>query len=338
MYPLTESQRDNELILQSLADKCDGVYGTAAEAIDLLSVPEVKTFRPYTSYRGKLSLGDYNKYPESALYVDVIRYFKTHKMSPASASNFVIRSTNGAASGQSSNTLAGDAEMADAPPSGGDLAAVKNAREYQVNTTVEGSIQGKLTVERDELAKGYEYGRTAVHISESDENVTKLETLSEFTIIGFIPCDKVCLLRALDLDRCAHAIQYERYLNMGESCITIAEPMNDKARMALSSLIHSLYELESYAVARIVSKDGKDPQVLLLAPLIEPDIEGLIDVPLPFAEDVRGYRFPPLDRVITTSGATVTMHRNLPSDELVDAMSDYVDSMDLSRFGKDENG
>lgn len=125
---------------------------------------------------------------------------------------------------------------------------------------------------------------------------------------------------------------------MGESCITIAETMNDKARMALSSLIHSLYELESYAVARLVPKDGKDPQVILLAPMIEPDIEALIDVPLPFAEDVRVYRFPPLDRVITISGATVKTHRNLPSDELVDAMSDYVDSMDLSTFGKDEDG
>jgi len=125
---------------------------------------------------------------------------------------------------------------------------------------------------------------------------------------------------------------------MGESRITVAETMNDKARMAMSSLVHALRELESYAVARIVLKDGKDPRIILLAPLMEPDIEGLVDVPLPFAEDVRLYRFPPLDRVITASGATVKTHRNLPSSELVDAMSDYVDSMDLSSFGKDEDG
>jgi ATP-dependent DNA helicase 2 subunit 2 len=125
---------------------------------------------------------------------------------------------------------------------------------------------------------------------------------------------------------------------MGESCLTIAVTTNDKARMALSSLVHSLHELESYAVARFVAKNGKDPQIILLAPMIEPDIEALIDVPLPFAEDVRLYRFPPLDRVITTSGATVKTHRNLPNDDLVDAMSNYVDSMDLSKFGKDENG
>ena len=125
---------------------------------------------------------------------------------------------------------------------------------------------------------------------------------------------------------------------MGESCITIAQSVNDKAKMALSSLIHTLHELESYAVARIVTKDGKDPQIILLAPSIEPDLEALVDVPLPFAEDVRFYRFPPLDRVIGASGATIKKHRHLPTDDLVEAMSDYVDSMDLSTFGKDGEG
>jgi ATP-dependent DNA helicase 2 subunit 2 len=114
---------------------------------------------------------------------------------------------------------------------------------------------------------------------------------------------------------------------MGESCITIAQVVNDKARLALSSLIHALYELESYAVARLVTKDGRDPQILLLAPYIEPDLEGLIDVPLPFAEDIRMYRFPPLDRVITASGTTLDKHRYLPSIDLDTAMSDYIDSM-----------
>lgn len=108
--------------------------------------------------------------------------------------------------------------------------------------------------------------------------------------------------------------------------------------MALSSLIHALHELESYAVARIVMKTGKEPLIILMAPMIEPDIEALVDVPLPFAEDLRIYRFPPLDRVITTSGATVTTHRNLPSEDLNDAMSDFVDAMDLSEFGKDDEG
>lgn len=132
--------------------------------------------------------------------------------------------------------------------------------------------------------------------------------------------------------------QYERYLNMGETCVTIAQQTNDKARLALSSLIHALHEWDSYAVARIVLKEGKDPNILLLAPSIEPNLESLIDVPLPFAEDVRAYRFPPLDRVITTSGETIKNHRNLPTDDLISAMSDYVDSMDISNYSRDDEG
>ena len=120
--------------------------------------------------------------------------------------------------------------------------------------------------------------------------------------------------------------------------MTIAQAINDKARMAFSSLVHALFELDSYAVARIVEKDGNAPQILLLAPSIEPDLEALIDVPLPFAEDVRVYRFPPLDRVITASGATLKQHRYLPDDDLANAMSDYVDSMDLSLAGTDDDG
>jgi ATP-dependent DNA helicase 2 subunit 2 len=125
---------------------------------------------------------------------------------------------------------------------------------------------------------------------------------------------------------------------MGESCITVAQTVNDKARMAFSSLVHALHELESYAVARIVKKDMTDPLIILLAPSIEPDLEALIDIPLPFAEDVRVYRFPPLDKVITASGSTLKKHRYLPADDLVGAMSEYVDSMDLSEAGQNEEG
>lgn len=125
---------------------------------------------------------------------------------------------------------------------------------------------------------------------------------------------------------------------MGEVCVTTARKADTKSEVALSSLIWALSELESYAVARIVPKDGKDPQLVLLAPNIEPDLECLYDVPLPFAEDIRSYQFPPLDRVITVTGQTLTKHRFLPTDELNDAMSDYVDAMDLSTYGIDDEG
>lgn len=126
---------------------------------------------------------------------------------------------------------------------------------------------------------------------------------------------------------------------MGETGQTIPQKFNDMAALKLSSFIHSLQELESYAVARIVTKDGKEPSLILLAPHIEPDFECLYDVPLPFAEDVRNYQFPPLDKVITVTGNIKHEdHRLLPSQELSDAMDDYVDAMDISSWAKDDDG
>ncbi|KAH8815692.1 SPOC like C-terminal domain-containing protein [Xylogone sp. PMI_703] len=303
---------ENEKLLKGLTEDCNaGVFGTAEEAIEELSVPRIKTTRPYAPYSGQLTLGDPEKY-ETAICIDVERYFKIKAAKAMTATSIAVGSSSQLDSTQSSTTLMEQSEA-------GGLSAVNSSRIYRVNDP--SAPGGKKEVDREELAKGFEYGRTAVHIAESDENVTKLETVKSFSIIGFIPMES-----------------HERFLDMGESCITIALRTNDKARMALSSFVHALHELDSYAVARLVAKDGKDPQILLLAPYIEPDLEGLIDVPLPFAEDVRTYRFPPLDKVIAASGAVMTKHRNLPGDDLVKAMGEYVDSMDLSEFGKDDEG
>lgn len=84
---------------------------------------------------------------------------------------------------QSTQTLDED------PMEGVEFSAVKQARTYKVNDPT--APGGKRDVEFEALAKGYEYGRTAVHISESEYNITKLETERSFSIIGFILRDKV---------------------------------------------------------------------------------------------------------------------------------------------------
>jgi ATP-dependent DNA helicase 2 subunit 2 len=116
---------------------------------------------------------------------------------------------------------------------------------------------------------------------------------------------------------------------MSNTNVIIPQRANDKASLALSSFIHALYEQESYAVARLVAKESKPPIIVLLAPSIEQDYECLIEITLPFAEDVRAYRFPLLDKVVTVSGKIVTEHRNLPTEDLQQAMNDYVDKMEL---------
>lgn len=152
-----------------------------------ISVPRAKTTRPYKCYEGQLSLGDRSKYQSSALCIDVERYFRTKIATAPSASSFVSRA--GGESTQTSHTIHNDEDTIMGGTGGDGLEAVRNARTYKVRD--DSAAGGARDVEREDLARGYEYGRTAVHIAESDQNVTKLETTKSFTIIGFIPVEKV---------------------------------------------------------------------------------------------------------------------------------------------------
>ncbi|KAJ5235347.1 uncharacterized protein N7469_004515 [Penicillium citrinum] len=310
-YGVKEEDKDshkafNENLLRGFAEGCNGVCGTLEEAIAELDTPRIKDVKSMPSFKGMLRLGDPGKY-ETALQIPVERYFKTYVAHPPSASSFVARS--GDAEGQ---------ERKDLEPNQGEaLTAVRMSRTYQVNDP--SAPGGKVDVERDDLAKGYEYGRTAVHISQIDENITRLDTFACLDLIGFV-----------------HQEKYDRYLHMSNANIIIPERANEKASLALSSLTHALHTSSYYAIGRMVTKENRPPMVVLLAPLIEAEYECLIEIQLPFAEDVRPYQFPPLDKVITVSGKTVTEHRNLPNQDLQEAMDNYVDSMELGH--KDETG
>ncbi|KAL9600568.1 MAG: hypothetical protein Q9219_003114 [cf. Caloplaca sp. 3 TL-2023] len=322
-YGFKEEDKDpqkaqNEQTFKSLADSCEGLFGTLQQAVEELGMPRLKSTRPVPSYKGLLTLGDSTSY-DTAVCIDVERYPRTMIRRPLTASQYVQKLDPSDSNTQSTRTLVPDRDIEMADAGTNDLTNVKSSRTYQVID--EEAPGGKKEVNREDLAKGYEYGRTAVYINETDENVTKLETQAALEIIGFIPWSN-----------------FDRYSILSVSNIVIAQKTNSKAIMALSSLIHALFELESYAVARLVPKVDKSPVVLLLAPSIEVDYECLLDVQIPFTEDVRSYKFPPLDRVVTISGKVIKEHRNLPSDALSSAMSDYIDQMDLSTLGKDEDG
>ncbi|KAI9371844.1 SPOC like C-terminal domain-containing protein [Aspergillus egyptiacus] len=317
-YGFKEEDKDprkaeNEALLRTVSEQCDGVFGMLEQAVSEMVIPRVKAVRPIASFKGFLQLGNPEEY-DTAIRIPVERYPRTMVAKPPSASQFVLRSDLAAGQeGQDSGTAVPETQ----PEGESTLTPVRNLRAYQVND--ESAPGGKRELERDDLAKGYEYGRTAVHISETDENITKLETTAALELTGFIQSER-----------------YDRYMHMSNTNILIAQRGNDKASLALSSFIHALFELESYAVTRLVTKENKPPVLVLLAPSIEPEYECLLEVQLPFAEDVRTYRFPPLDKVITVSGKVVTQHRNLPDDDLMDAMDKYVDSMEL--VDQDEDG
>ncbi|KAF3769998.1 hypothetical protein M406DRAFT_86806 [Cryphonectria parasitica EP155] len=305
----------NERTLKAFVDKCDrGVFATMAEAIEGLAIPKPRFTKLVRSYDGPLTLGDPENFP-SAIKTYVDRWPVTKKSSAESATTVVLKS--GSLDTQSTMTL--DHEMEGFENGGPSLSSVKQHRTYKVNDP--GAPGGKRDVEFETLAKGYTYGSTAIHVAEAEWDITKLDTTKGFSIIGFIANEKV-----------------EPFMAMAETSVTVAKPFDETSQVALSALIHALHELEHCAVARLVVKDGKDPVILLLKPCVDVDIECLYDVPLPFAEDTRQYRFPPLDKVITITGKTLTEHRFLPDKNLKRAMSDFVDAMDISEFGRDDDG
>jgi ATP-dependent DNA helicase 2 subunit 2 len=309
------NQAKNEDALKGFVDDCNGRFGTLAEAIDQLQIPRMKETRPVPSFKGQLTLGDPEQY-ESTVTIDVERYPCTMLAKAPTASSFAMRTDGGSATGPS--TQPADTIMGEDHPMG-DLSAVRNQRVYQVENQEEPGT--KKNVEMEDLERGYEYGRTAVHISESDMNVVKLETQQSLSIIGFVKAE-----------------EFERYLPISRSNFIVAQKANPPAQLGLSSFIHALHEAENYAVARLVTKELKPPVVVLLVPRVEPEWEALIDVELPFEEDMRRYKFPPLDRKLAISGKVITEHKDLPTDDLTNAMSKYVDAMDLSTFEQDENG
>ena len=132
-----------------------------AEVIDSLQAPPVKSVRPVPSYRGLLTIGDRDRY-DDAIAIDVERYPRTKRAVAQSASKYVAP-----------QQASGNKEI-----QGGNVTL---QRTYKIKKEGE-----EVEVDKQELEKAYLYGRTIVNISDADQNVTKLETESQLSIVGFV--------------------------------------------------------------------------------------------------------------------------------------------------------
>lgn len=180
-YGFTEDSKDetkaaNEAVLKQLCEDCNGAFATLAEAVDELERPRIKSTNPTPSYKGLLTLGNVEQY-EDAMSIDVERYPRTSQAAAPSASKFVVRS-GGPEATQSS------APESSTQDNGDGMAAIHRHTTYQIED--EDGAGGKREIPLEELSKGYEYGRTAVHIAESDQNVTMFETTPGLDIVGFV--------------------------------------------------------------------------------------------------------------------------------------------------------
>ena len=73
-------------------------------------------------------------------------------------------------------------------------------------------------------------------------------------------------------------LQFKRHMALSEASCIIGQKGNERAQLALSSLIHALAENDFLALARLVTKDERPPVLIMMAPSFDTDIECLVDV------------------------------------------------------------
>lgn len=181
-------KENNERVLRQLADECDGVCGTLASAIEELGIPRLKATRLVPSYKGRLTLGNPDEY-DSAMTIDIERYPRTMVAKTPSAINFALKSENCDASTRSPATMANGND--DQEPTKYDLSMIRNERQYHVID--DKALQGRREVNGEDLAKGYEYGQSVVHLNSSEESVIKFQSVPGLEIVGFVPQQNVSL-------------------------------------------------------------------------------------------------------------------------------------------------
>ncbi|KAF9457458.1 SPOC like C-terminal domain-containing protein [Collybia nuda] len=173
-------------------------------------------------------------------------------------------------------------------------------------------------VEKEQLVRGFKYGTTYAPCP--DGQFPRLQTKKGIDICGFFPTKN-----------------FRRELSLGEVQYVWADPSSPPQQVALSSIIQAMYEKGVMAIARWVTKDGMDPKMGVLSPVLFDEVDCLLWVQMPFADDIRKYTFASLDNLVSRKGEVITEHAYLPTQEQLDAMENFVDAMDLMEAGdKDE--
>lgn len=312
--PIDPMKKQSEAILKKLCDIPDSVFANAQEAVDSLQLPSVKKVRPIKTFAGKLTLGDLTEYPiDNCISID-IEAFPAVRV--ATAPTAVAYATAGKPAASQATQGSPDDKLSALKKQG--LQEVKRLTEFYV--VDENDPEVKTEVEAEDVKSGYRFGPDIVVLTEEEEQVIKLRSQepASMMIVGFVKENMI-----------------PRYMSMSNTDYVVGAKGDPEATMALSSLIHALFLEKSAAIVRLVQKDGKDAQMCALTPVVEENLECLMLTHLPFAQDQRHYRFPPLGQVRVkdkeTGGfKTVTAdHPMIPTEEMQDAMDQFVDEMDL---------
>ncbi|KAG2132365.1 SPOC like C-terminal domain-containing protein [Suillus clintonianus] len=313
---------ENEAFYHKLTSALDnGLVGTCAFALQEIARPDIKQTK--SALIGTvLRLGDVDVRPDEAIEILVKASKCTALARPKSWKKFGRREKT-----DDQMQVEEEEDMAV-------FAQLKMRTEYYIDHSAqEGEEQEKMDtgsddeedkdknleqVQKEQLIRGFKYGSTYAPCP--DGQFPRLNTRKGIDICGFF-----------------HAKNFRRELAMGEVQYIWADPGSPQQQVALSSIVQAMYEKGVLAIARWVSRDGMDPKMGVLAPSVDTNIDFLLWVQMPFADDVRKYTFASLENLVSKNGESVAKHPYLPTEDQLEAMGKFIDSMDIMDSGETDD-
>jgi ATP-dependent DNA helicase 2 subunit 2 len=196
--------------------------------------------------------------------------------------------------------------------------AISTSKTYSVVQRSEDNAGQELIIPKDELIRTQRYGQKLIPMSEADEEAQKLETTKGLIILGFVDQAEV-----------------GRHLFLNNTVLVKPEKGSQQAQLGVAGLAISLHKDRRVALVRYVARDLTRPRIGILYPHVTDDATSLMFVQLPFADDVREFKFDKLEDVLLEPSQRKTGkrhrldHRAVPSTELNKRMDAWIESMDL---------
>ncbi|KAI6661517.1 X-ray repair cross-complementing protein 5-like [Oopsacas minuta] len=162
-------------------------------------------------------------------------------------------------------------------------------------------------ISKDQMVKGFRFGKNLIPFASYDLSSTAEPHLKCLQVIGFSRCEFI-----------------KRHHFIGDSIVTFVPPVTEGSQ-AFSSFAQALYEMNCTAIVRYCFRKNANPKLGCLYPHIRPDYTELLFFQLPYAEDIREFTF-------------ASLNESEHSQEEIESMDDFLDSMDLSEAFIDPTG
>eukprot|EP01126_Amoeba_proteus_P003565 TRINITY_DN11192_c0_g1_i10.p1 TRINITY_DN11192_c0_g1~~TRINITY_DN11192_c0_g1_i10.p1 ORF type:complete len:623 (+),score=149.93 TRINITY_DN11192_c0_g1_i10:2070-3938(+) len=271
----------NEKLLQAICKKVSGALVPDHRAIEMMSYFRTRRQpRSVTTFRGIFEISP-------VIQIPVWSYLKTSQSTFPKGVNLSKLSLD---------------------------SGIPGGHEVIRQTTLHSNQDPDVEVLKQDVIKGFKYGRTLVPFTKIDVEVLGYHTDPCLQLIGFTD---------------ASSVPRHHYMSKVEQIIPF--PGDNPAAIACSALIHAMVETDSVGIVRFVKKRKATPLLGVLTPVIKVDAEYFYFNKLPFSEDLRQYPFPPL------LGDFVKKEFS-PNQVQLDAAEQLIRALDLTNAGINEDG